>query len=244
MMMQRNSIATSEFRATSTSKKILVVDDDPALRQSLSEQLQLHEEFQTAEAESGANALERVRTDYFDAILLDVGLPDMDGREVCRLMRRNGLKTPIIMLTGADTDADTILGLDAGANDYVTKPFRLGVLLARLRAQLRQHDQSEDAVFAIGPFSFRPSTKLLLETDTGRRIRLTEKESQILKFLFRANEKVVARDILLNEVWGYNAGVTTHTLETHVYRLRQKIEADPSRAEILITEPGGYRLVP
>jgi DNA-binding response OmpR family regulator len=243
-MMQRNSIATPEFRSAATGKKILVVDDDPALRQSLAEQLQLHEEFHTAEAESGASALERVRNDYFDAILLDVGLPDMDGREVCRLMRRSGLKAPIIMLTGSDTDADTILGLDAGANDYVTKPFRLGVLLARLRAQLRQHDQSEDAVFTIGPFTFRPSAKLLLEVETGRRIRLTEKESQILKFLFRANEKVVARDTLLNEVWGYNAGVTTHTLETHVYRLRQKIEADPSRAEILITEPGGYRLVP
>jgi len=148
------------------------------------------------------------------------------------------------MLTGADTDADTILGLDAGANDYVTKPFRLGVLLARLRAQLRQHDQSEDAVLVIGPFTFRPAAKLLLETESGKRIRLTEKEAQILKFLYRANEKVVPRDTLLNEVWGYNAGVTTHTLETHVYRLRQKIEADPSKAEILITEPGGYRLIP
>ena len=242
--MQRNITATPKLKTTATGKKILVVDDDAALRQSLSEQLQLHEEFQTAEAENGYTALERVRNDYFDAVLLDVGLPDMDGREVCRLMRRAGLKAPIIMLTGADTDADTILGLDAGANDYVTKPFRLGVLLARLRAQLRQHDQSEDAVFAIGPFAFRPSAKLLLEAESGKRIRLTEKESQILKFLYRANEKVVARDTLLNEVWGYNAGVTTHTLETHVYRLRQKIEADPSKAEILITEPGGYRLIP
>ena len=227
----------------STGKRVLIVDDDDALRQSLAEQLRLHEEFLTDEAETGAAALEATKGTYFDAILLDVGLPDMDGREVCRLMRRAGVKSPIVMLTGADTDADTILGLDAGANDYVTKPFKLGVLLARLRAELRQHEQSEDAVFTIGPFTFRPSAKLLLDEATNSKVRLTEKETAILKYLFRAGDKVVGRDVLLNEVWGYNASVTTHTLETHVYRLRQKIERDPSNAEILVTEPGGYRLV-
>jgi DNA-binding response OmpR family regulator len=147
------------------------------------------------------------------------------------------------MLTASDTDADTILGLDAGANDYVTKPFRLGVLLARLRAQLRQHEQSEDAVFSIGPYTFKPSSKLLIDESGQKKIRLTEKETAILKFLYRAGDKVVSRETLLGEVWGYNTGVTTHTLETHVYRLRQKIELDPSNAQILITEPGGYRLV-
>lgn len=243
-MTQRNMSGSSARKSAPTSKKVLLVDDDAALRQSLTEQLQLHEEFQIVGAETGALALEKVRGDYFDVILLDVGLPDMDGREVCRVMRRSGFKSPIIMLTGADTDADTILGLDAGANDYVTKPFRLGVLLARLRAQLRQHEQSEDAVFPIGPYTFRPAAKMLLENATSKKVRLTEKESAILKYLYRAGEKVVGRETLLNEVWGYNAGVTTHTLETHVYRLRQKIESDPSRAEILITEPGGYRLVP
>lgn len=232
----------SSMGSMTQGKKIFLVDDDSALRQSLAEQLQLHEEFLTEEAESGAQALERVKNEYFDAILLDVGLPDMDGREVCRLMRRNGVKSPIIMLTGSDTEADTILGLEAGANDYVTKPFRLGVLLARLRAQMRQHEQSEDAVFAIGRYSFRPAAKLLLDGESGKKVRLTEKETAILKFLFRAGDKVVSRDVLLNEVWGYNTGVTTHTLETHVYRLRQKIEQDPSNAEILVTEPGGYRL--
>jgi DNA-binding response OmpR family regulator len=159
-------------------------------------------------------------------------------------MRRNGVKSPIIMLTAAQTDADTILGLDSGANDYVAKPFRLSVLLARLRAQLRQHEQSEDAVFTIGPYTFRPSAKLLTHGENQKKVRLTEKETSILKYLYRSGAKVVGRDTLLGEVWGYNAGVTTHTLETHVYRLRQKIEADPSNAEILVTEPGGYRLVP
>jgi DNA-binding response OmpR family regulator len=205
----------------------------------------LHEEFVTTGAPSAAQALEMAKADYFDVIILDVGLPDMDGREVCRLMRRNGVTSPIIMLTGADTDADTILGLDAGANDYVTKPFRLGVLLARLRAHIRQHERSDDAVFSIGPYVFQPGNKLLVDSqDEKKKVRLTDKETAILKYLYRAGAKVVSRDVLLDEVWGYNAGVTTHTLETHVYRLRQKIEQDPSNARILITEPGGYRLVP
>ncbi len=224
-------------------KKLLIVDDDEALRGSLMEQLQLHEEFDVAVAATASAGLEHVRHAHFDLVLLDVGLPDMDGREACRLMRRDGIKAPIIMLTGADTDADAILGLDAGANDYVTKPFRFGVLLARVRAHLRSHEQSEDAVFKIGPYSFRPSAKLLVDA-ADRKIRLTEKETNILKYLYRAGQKVVGRDILLTEVWGYNSGVTTHTLETHIYRLRQKIEKDPSNAEILVTEAGGYRLVP
>ena len=227
-----------------SNKKILLVDDDAALRNSLAEQLHLHEEFATTEAETASDALEVVKNTYFDCILLDVGLPDMDGRDLCRLMRRNGVRSPIIMLTGVDTDADAILGLDSGANDYVTKPFRLGLLLARLRAQLRQFEQSEDAVFTIGPYTFRPSAKLMVDEEKDQKVRLTEKETAILKYLYRVGSKVVGRDVLLGEVWGYNAGVTTHTLETHVYRLRQKIERDPSNAEILVTEPGGYRLNP
>ena len=191
-----------------------------------------------------AACLEIVRTRPFDCVILDVGLPDMDGRELCRLLRREGVRCPIIMLTGAGTEADTILGLDAGANDYVTKPFRIGVLLARIRAQLRQFERTDDATFQIGPYSFRPGGKIMLDPARNRRIRLTDKETQILKFLFRAGDRPVGRDVLLGEVWGYNAAVTTHTLETHIYRLRQKIEQDPSRATILVTEPGGYRLVP
>jgi len=226
------------------SRKILIVDDDAALRHSLAEQLELHEEFAVVQAETANRALEAAKQGYFDAILLDVGLPDMDGRELCRLMRRSNIRSPIVMLTSADTDSDAILGLDAGANDYVTKPFRLSVLLARIRAQLRQHEQSEDAIFTIGPYTFRPGAKLMLDASGRKKVRLTEKETSILKYLYRAGDRTVGRDALLNEVWGYNAGVTTHTLETHVYRLRQKIERDPAHAEILITEPGGYRLVP
>ena len=225
----------------STAKRLLLVDDDEDLRAALSDQLVLTEEFEVFEAGTGAEALERAKAAHHDLIILDVGLPDMDGREVCRLLRKAGVRCPIVILTGHASDSDTILGLDSGANDYVAKPFRFAVLLARLRAQLRQHEQSEDAVFTIGPYSFRPAQKALSD-GAGKKIRLTEKETNILKFLFRAGQKVVTRDVLLHEVWGYNAGVTTHTLETHIYRLRQKIEPDPTEARLLVTEGGGYRL--
>ena len=223
-------------------KKILLVDDDEDLREALSEQLVMTEDFDVFEAGDGADAMKKTKEGLYDLIILDVGLPDTDGRELCRLMRKQGVKAPVLMLTGHDSDADTILGLDAGANDYVTKPFKFPVLLARIRAQLRQHEQSEDAVFQLVPYSFRPAMKLLV-TEDEKKIRLTEKETNILKFLYRSTEGVVPRDVLLHEVWGYNAGVTTHTLETHVYRLRQKIEPDPSNARLLVTESGGYKLV-
>jgi DNA-binding response OmpR family regulator len=223
-------------------KKILMVDDDADLREALADQLVATEEFDVFEAADGADGLARAREQHYDLVILDVGLPDMDGRELCRLMRKQGLRCPVLMLTGHATDSDQIHGLDAGANDYVAKPFKLPVLLARIRAQLRQHEQSEDAVFAVGPYTFKPALKLLLD-EHDKKIRLTEKETNILKYLYRANSGVVARDVLLHEVWGYNAGVTTHTLETHIYRLRQKIEPDPANARILVTEPGGYRLV-
>ncbi|MGB0410382.1 MAG: response regulator transcription factor [Pikeienuella sp.] len=225
----------------SNLKKILLIDDDDDLREALADQLILSEEFDVFEGANGADGITRAKEQLYDLVILDVGLPDMDGREVCRLLRKTGIRCPVIMLTGHDSDSDTILGLDAGANDYITKPFKFPVLLARIRAQLRQHEQSEDAVFTIGPYTFRPSVKMLTD-EAGKKIRLTEKETNILKFLYRANDQVVARDILLHEVWGYNAGVTTHTLETHIYRLRQKIEPDPSNARLLVTESGGYRL--
>jgi len=223
-------------------KKILLIDDDDDLRDALAEQLVMTEEFDVFEGDSGASGMTRAKEQLYDLIVLDVGLPDTDGRELCRLMRKSGVKCPIVMLTGHDTDADTILGLDAGANDYIAKPFKFPVLLARIRAQLRQHEQSEDAVFTLGPYTFKPSMKMLV-TEEDRKIRLTEKETNILKYLYRANDGTVARDVLLHEVWGYNAGVTTHTLETHIYRLRQKIEPDPSNARLLVTESGGYRLM-
>ena len=227
----------------SNSKKIIIIDDDDMLRDTLKDQFSLHDEFVVSDAATATAGVKAVKADHADLVILDVNLPDMDGREACKIIRRNGYKGPVIMLTGQTSDSDTILGLDSGANDYIAKPFRFGVLLARIRAHLRQHEHSEDAVFKVGPYSFKPSAKMLVRDD-NKKIRLTEKETAIIKFLLRSGEQIVGRDVLLHDVWGYNAGVTTHTLETHVYRLRQKIERDPSHAEILVTEGGGYKLVP
>ena len=230
----------------SSERPILIVDDDPDLRQMLAEQLALEGEFVAVGAGTLAEAERHLAAPdaRFDAVLLDVGMPDGDGRDFCIRLRRQGYKMPILMLTGSDAERDVVRGLESGANDYIAKPFRLAELLARLRAQLRTFENSEDAAFSIGPYTFRPSAKLLVDPARNRRIRLTEKEAAILKFLYRAGSRPVARQVLLGEVWGYNAAVTTHTLETHIYRLRQKIEPDPGHSRLLLTEGGGYRLDP
>lgn len=226
-----------------SGRTILVVDDDEDLRSILVEQLQMHEEFKVLHESDAGKALKAVKKGNIDLVIMDVGLPDIDGREAVKMLRKEGFRAPVIMLTGHDTDSDTVLGLEAGANDYVTKPFRFAILLARIRAQLRQHEQSEDATFKVGPYIFKPGQKLLLD-EKGGKIRLTEKEAAIIKYLYRAGGSIISRDTLLEEVWGYNSGVTTHTLETHVYRLRQKIEKDPSNSQILVTDSGGYKLIP
>ena len=163
------------------TRTILIVDDDNELREALVEQLAVHEEFEATSVDSGTKAVAAAKSGQIDLVIMDVGLPDVDGREAVRILRKNGFKAPIIMLTGHDTDSDTILGLESGANDYVTKPFRFAVLLARIRAQLRQHEASEDAVFTIGPYTFRPSSKLLL-SPKGNKVRLTVKETAILRY--------------------------------------------------------------
>jgi DNA-binding response OmpR family regulator len=225
-------------------RPILIVEDDAALRATLAEQLTSDGSFLAEEAESAAEAEAKLTAAdaHFDAVLLDVGLPDGDGRDFCARLRRHGKTMPVIMLTGADGELDVVRGLEAGANDYVAKPFSVPELLARVRAQLRTFDNSAEAVFHIGPYTFRPSAKLLHDRARGRKVRLTEKESAILKFLYRVGGKRVPRQVLLNEVWSYNSAVTTHTLETHIYRLRQKIEATPSMPSLLLTVEGGYKL--
>jgi len=230
----------------SAERPILIVDDDDALRETLVDQLSADGEFTLAQARTVQEAESQLfaKDARFDAVILDVKLPDGDGRDLCAKLRKLGQKMPIIMLTGAGEEPEVVRGLDSGANDYIAKPFRINELLARLRAQRRIFENSEDAVFTIGPYTFRPAAKLLHEPARNRRIRLTEKEAAILKFLYRVGSRPVARQVLLNEVWGYNAAVTTHTLETHIYRLRQKIEPDPTNARLLVTEGGGYRLDP
>ena len=237
----------------SAGKRILIIDDDDLLSGMLCEQLSGLGGYQCVTAPTGEAGLEAINGNHFDLVLLDLDLPGLGGQGVCGQLRARGMMAPIVMLTADHSESAIIDGLDAGATDYVTKPFKLGVLLARIRAHIRQFEHSEDAVLAIGPFAFRPGAKTLTaqDADGARPVRLTDKEAQILKYLYMHAQDgakggpingAVGRDELLGEVWGYNAAVTTHTLETHVYRLRQKIERDPAHAEILLTEPGGYRL--
>jgi DNA-binding response OmpR family regulator len=224
-----------------SAKRVLLVDDDTMLRASLAEQFAAEGEYAPVEAGTCQEGRKLAREGLYEFMILDVGLPDCDGRTLCRELREDGITCPIILLTAKDSDADMIEGLGSGANDYIAKPFRFAVLMARIHAHLRSHEQSEEAVYRIGRYTFRPSAKVLLDT-AGKKIRLTEKETNILKFLYRSGD-TVPRETLLHEVWGYNPAVTTHTLETHIYRLRQKIEDNPGQAQILVTESGGYRLV-
>jgi len=225
-------------------RPILIVEDDQTLCEILSEHLTDGHDFvvTTAGTLEDADKAINAQDARFDAIILDIGLPDGDGRDYCVRLRRQGHNMPVIMLTGSDAEADVVRGLDSGANDYIAKPFRANELLARLRTQLRLFDGSEEAVFSVGPYTFRPAKKLLQDPAKNRRIRLTDKEAAILKFLYRSDARPVGREILLHEVWGYNPAVTTHTLETHIYRLRQKLETNPANPALLVTEQGGYRL--
>jgi DNA-binding response OmpR family regulator len=223
---------------------ILIVEDDAALRAMLAEQLTSDGSFVAVEAESAAEAEAKLGSADadFHAVLLDIGLPDGDGRELCAKLRRSGKNLPIIMLTGADTEKDIVSGFDAGASDYMAKPFSVPELPARVRAQLRAFESTADASFDIGPYAFRPSARLLRERLSGRTVRLTGTETKLLRVISRAGGLPVSRQALLDEVWGYQNGVTTHTVETHIYRLRQKIETDPASPLLLRTTEGGYVL--
>ena len=181
---------------------------------------------------------------HLDAVLLDIGMPDGDGCDFCATLRRQGHKMPIIMLTGRNGEADIVRGLDRGANDYVAKPFRLNELLARLRAQLRIFDNSDSAVFSVGPYTFRPGKKVLQDPVRNRRIVLTRREAAVLKALHLSDDRSMTRDDLSHDVWGRNSAATTHNLETQIYRLRQKMEPDRRKPVLLVSAGGGYRLEP
>lgn len=226
-----------------SGRTILLIEDDVDLREALARQFSLQEDFKVEQAGTASDGISKAESVRPDLIILDVELPDMDGRDACRLIRKHKIMAPILMLTGQTTDPDTILGLDAGANDYIAKPVRFPVLLARVRAHIRTHEQSDDASFHLGPYEFRPSAKVLID-EAQRKIRLTDKETDILRYLYKAGGKPVPREELMAEVWGHNSQATTHTLETHMYRLRQKIEPNPGLSRFLITEGGGYSLQP
>jgi DNA-binding response OmpR family regulator len=225
------------------ARPILIVEDDRAQQEILIEGLSIDSEFEVHVAASFTEAGALLGAEYtrFDAVILGLEMPGDNGHRYCAKLRRLGHKMPIIMVACSRDEVDIVRGLDAGANDYLTKPLRLNELLARLRAQLRSFDNSVAAVFTIGQYTFRPSAKLLQDPARNRRFRLTDKETAILKLLYRAGAQSVTRPMLLEKVWGYSSAVETRTLETHIYRLRQKL-ANPVDGPLLITEAGGYRL--
>lgn len=228
----------------SALRPILIVDGDAALRASLAEHFVLHTEFDPYQAGSAAEAEAKLAGSgkRHDAVLLATGLPDADGRDLCARLREGGLKVPVVMLAGTSSERDVVAGLDAGANDCVAKPVRTGELLARVRAQLRAFDASEDAAFAVGPWVFRPAARLLTDAAGKRRARLTGKESALLRVLCRAQGGSVPRHVLLDAVWGPGSAASARALDICVHSLRRQIEPDPSRPRLLLTERGGYRL--
>ena len=222
------------------TSKILAVDDDHLLRQVLRDQFASYQLLQFSEAGSLAEARLSLEQSLPDLVILDVQLPDGNGFEYCEELRANGFDRPIIMLTGQDTEDDVITGLDGGANDYVAKPMRIAELITRINAQLRQYKSSDDARFPIAGLDFVPAHKTVSNIE-GKIISLTEKETLILKKLFRTSPETVSKDVLLSEIWGYGEGMTTHTIETHIYRLRQKLRRLEA-GHIIETTGDGYRL--
>jgi DNA-binding response OmpR family regulator len=210
--------------------RILLSDDDPVLRATLAEQLSHEGAHVVVVAANAQEALEAAQATPF--ALAIIGQDGTEGAALGKSLRDAGVACPILLLgDGAASEG--------GGFENLAKPFRFSALLARIHALTTHHAADGDAAVRIGPYSFHPSAKLLQAA--GRKVRLTEKETNILKFL-HASAGTVPREILLHEVWGYGPAVATHTLETHIYRLRKKIEADPGRAQILLTEGGGYRL--
>jgi DNA-binding response OmpR family regulator len=221
---------------------ILIADPDPAARCALGNPLGRLGEFVVHEVESDSEVLASLARQPFDAFILDATLPESDGRELCRTLRRRGITSPILIMLDRASDPEVILALDAGANDCIVKSTSIGLFLARLRAHLRQHAQNDELDVRIQHCRFRPGARLLTDAAGRKKCLLTGREAILLKYLCRMRGITVPRAQLLRAVWEYNPDVTTHTIETHVWRLRKKLERDPRRPTILITEAGGYRL--
>jgi len=222
--------------------KILIIEDDPDLREIVAEELMLREEFIAIEAATAKRGLESIKLDLPDLVILDLSLPDEPGLDVLNTLREQGVKCPVLILT-AETDEDILVKcLEMGAIDFIIKPFSFSVLLARIRTHIGQYEMSGEAVFVIGSNTIHPRKKLVVDVN-GRKYLFTEKEIELLKYLHRANEKVVNANELYREVWGTSITLNTHTLESHIYRLRRKIEPNSKIFIHLITCDGGYKLI-
>lgn len=226
----------------SPTLRLMLIDDDDMVRQVLRQQFEQEGVLAIHEAGDAQTAFDTIDDFAPDMLLLDVQLPDGNGFDICRKLRNRGFDKPILMLTGQDSEDDIVQGLEAGANDYIAKPMRMGELLARMKTHLRQHKLSDDARFQIHGLDFVPSQKTMSSRETGAKIILTEKETMILKMLNKNAPDTVSREVLLSEIWGFQKGLTTHTLETHIYRLRQKLTR-LTEASIIATAQDGYYLI-
>jgi two-component system alkaline phosphatase synthesis response regulator PhoP len=222
---------------------ILIVDDEPEMVRGLTDNLRF-EGYRTLSATSGRDGLALALREVPDLVLLDVMMPEMSGWDVCRELRRRGVDVPVIMLTARGEEVDRVLGLELGADDYVTKPFSLRELLARVRAVLRRPGPRQKfEEFAFGEVRLQLRGRQAFRA--GREVRLTRKEFDLLRYLVEHRGEVLTRDRLLEEVWGYERFPTTRTVDAHVLRLRQKFEPDPEHPVYILTVHGqGYRFAP
>ncbi|HOE12742.1 MAG TPA: response regulator transcription factor [bacterium] len=213
--------------------RILIVEDEPDMRRGLEDNLQF-EGYATVSTSNGLEGLRLARQDKFDLIILDLMLPGMDGLDLCRQLKREGSSTPIIMLTAKGSESDRVMGLEVGADDYITKPFSLRELLARVKAILRR----SGALSSLSEFQF---DDIYLHfgryeaTKGGRPLQLSPREFEILRLLAEHRGEIVTRERFLEEVWGYESAPSTRTVDNHIAKLRQKIEADPDNPKYIIT---------
>ena len=223
-------------------KTILFVSESLLLKELLLDQLQKQGEYLLEESLSVTEAISIIVKEHFDCILIDSSLADVLLSNLCKNIRQEGVRSPIILVAEERGEDVAIAALDAGANDYVLKPFKINVLVAKIRSNIRQFEQSEFAILRFGRFSFKPGDKILLNNSSKEEVRLTDKETAIIKLLYLSGGEVVTRATLLEEVWGYNTTLTTHTLETHIYRIRQKVGDASSGQDFIATESEGYRM--
>lgn len=224
--------------------KILIVEDEMQMRLGLKDNLEF-EGYEVDFAEDGQSGLNKIINNKYHLIILDVMLPKMSGFDVCKQIRQKGIKTPVIMLTAKGEEIDKVLGLEIGADDYMTKPFSLRELLARIKAILRRSESNysdTEPIIHIGKLEIHLQSYNAFSK--GKPVSMTHKEFEIIKFLFDHKNETVSRDHLLNEVWGYDEMITTRTIDNFILKLRQKIEENPKHPQHILTVHGiGYKLI-
>ena len=223
--------------------RILIIEDEPDLLRGLELNIKA-EGFDVLTASRGNDGLKRALNDHPDLVLLDIMLPGMSGLDVCRQLRQKGFDAPIIMLTAKAEEVDRVVGLEIGADDYVTKPFGIRELLARIRVRLRRHGPAGSDISKLRFGDIEVDFEKCEATRGGRRIELTGKEFDVLHLLAEHRGEIVTRDRLLDEVWGYENYPTTRTVDNHILRLRQKLEENPSDPRFILSVYGeGYKFV-